>query len=72
MGCENFEIPKLVTRIEVQKVLVPEPLLNCEPEPIPPVDPVTPEAYVEYIFSLATAGDDCRSKLARIKELQTN
>lgn len=48
---------------------VPAPLLACLPAPEPPAEPVDDTALALWIVDLSAAGDDCRSRLARVKEL---
>jgi hypothetical protein len=48
--------------------VVPPSLLACQPQPAPP-DPVDDTALALWIVDLALAGEDCRGRLARVKEL---
>lgn len=65
--------------MEVQRVTIPEPLLTCEADPAPPAPPAeaTPTAwaafardYGAYVVALWSAGQDCRSRLASVRQLQ--
>jgi len=58
------------TKIQVQKVNIPVELLSCAPAPVVPVLGVDwDKAVGEYIVSLSEAGEDCRSKLGKVKAL---
>lgn len=48
---------------------VPPPLLACRPAPEPPPDPMTDTALALWIVDLSAAGEDCRTRLHRVKEL---
>ncbi len=50
---------------------VPPALLTCQPAPEPPQPPFTDADLALWIVDLATAGDDCRSRLASVRGLVT-
>ena len=60
--------PIVVPEIKVERVLPPPSLLACEPAPLVPSAPVTQRDLASYLVDLAGAGEDCRSRLARVKE----
>jgi hypothetical protein len=47
---------------------VPPQLLACQPAPEPPAAP-DDTALALWIVDLAAAGDDCRARLRKVKEL---
>lgn len=47
---------------------VPASLLTCQPAPDPP-DTGDDTALALWLVELAAAGDDCRGRLLRVKEL---
>lgn len=47
---------------------VPPSLLACQPQPAPP-EAADDQALALFILDLAAAGDDCRGRLLRVKEL---
>ena len=60
--------PTVVTEIKVERVLPPPSLLACQPAPLVPTAPVTQRDLAGYLVDLAGAGEDCRARLARVKE----
>lgn len=60
-GCAP-SVPVLVPPV------VPPGLLACQAQP-PPPDAPDDSALALWILDLAAAGDDCRGRLARVKEL---
>lgn len=62
MGCGAA--PGLLVRQEV-----PQALLACQAAPAPPQAPFDDQALALWIVDLAAAGEDCRSRLASVKEL---
>lgn len=62
MGCGPA--PALLVRQEV-----PPALLACQAAPPPPPAPFDDQALALWIVDLATAGEDCRSRLAAVKGL---
>jgi len=48
---------------------VPPALLACQPEPVPPGAGSNDQVLALWIVDLATAGEDCRSRLRQLKEL---
>lgn len=61
---ETKLLPSLVT----QRLEVPESLLTCAPPPAP--RPVSTQADVALLLlDLAEAGEDCRAKLAAVKDV---
>lgn len=67
MGCAGSE-PKLVTRLQLERVPLPPALLACQPDPDIP-DPMGDRELADYVVSLWQAGDDCRGKLGAVKAL---
>jgi hypothetical protein len=50
------------------RLQLPDTLLTCLPQPTP--GNIADDAdLADYILDLADAGDDCRSKVSRIKEI---
>lgn len=47
---------------------VPDQLLSCKPEPVPPATG-TQRAVATYVLDLADAGDDCRQKLGAVRSI---
>jgi hypothetical protein len=55
--------------VQAPRLEVPASLLACQPQPEPP-DPFLNDADLAYwIVDLGAAGDDCRSKLKRVREV---
>lgn len=50
------------------RTVVPPSLLACQPAPAPP-DGADDTALALWIVDIAAAGDDCRGRLHRVKEL---
>jgi hypothetical protein len=48
---------------------VPESLLVCQAAPAPPAPPFTDTDLSLWIVDLASAGDDCRARLRRVRDL---
>lgn len=48
---------------------IPADLLECQPQPDPPATVRTDADLAAWIVDLATAGDDCRARLGRLKDL---
>lgn len=48
---------------------IPADLLACQAQPDPPATVRTDADLATWIVDLATAGDDCRSRLGRVKDL---
>ena len=48
--------------------VVPSALLSCQPAPAPP-DLASDTALALWIVDLAAAGEDCRGRLERVKDL---
>ena len=65
-GCAE---PKVVTRVEIQRVQIPAALTTCAAFPAIPAGPVT---FADLIVTLARAKAawlDCSYRLGRVKEL---
>lgn len=62
-GCPAIHEP-----LQVVKITPPANLLDCMPPPIYPGDGMTQKGAAHFVNELAYAGDDCRSKLAAVKE----
>ena len=71
IGCGSTlpEAPVVLTQIRVERQFVPDALTHCAPEPEAPAR--TDEAVANYIVDLATAGRDCRAKLAGVRGVVT-
>lgn len=67
-ACAGDTPPTVVTEIKVERVLPPTSLLACEPAPLVPTQPITQRDLAGYLVDLAGAGEDCRARLARVKE----
>jgi hypothetical protein len=68
-GCSQA---RLQTQVRIERLAIPSELLTCQPAPEPPASPYTQADVAAYIVDLHSAGADCRERLARIAELQTN
>lgn len=62
-GCAPHLAPVVVRQ------QVPAGLLECQAAPLPPGPEADDAALAYFILDLAGAGDDCRSKLGRVREL---
>lgn len=51
---------------EAPRLTVPVSLLSCAPQPEPPAAGADDTALAHWILDLASAGDDCRGKLAAV------
>ena len=60
-ACANPGPPVLV------RPVVPVSLLTCQPQPVPPDGDDT--ALALWIVDLAAAGEDCRGRLGRVRDL---
>lgn len=60
-------LPALLTRVQVERVTVPAPLLTCAQEPQVPSGRISHEDVAVYLLALAEAGDDCRGKLTAVQ-----
>lgn len=60
---------RTITKIEYQKIQVPESLLKCMPEPEAKAAWTTQRQVALYLVRLAEAGEDCRLKLAAVKRV---
>jgi len=59
--------PQVAVRVE--RVAVPPGLLSCDPEPPIPAALRSDADLAAWIVSLAAAGEDCRARLGRVREL---
>ena len=76
--CHRFALPLLLSAMLFQgcgasppvlvRQVIPPSLLSCQPQPAPP-DEADDTALALWIVDLAAAGDDCRGRLGRVKEL---
>lgn len=55
--------------VQVERLTVPTSLLTCAVAPPPPGDPVTDADLARWILDLSAAGDDCRGRLARVRDM---
>ena len=62
--------PAPLTEIRVERVEIPAPLLRCAEEPAIPSSGGTWAEFLGWIIDLRAAGEDCRAKLAAIRERQ--
>lgn len=67
-ACSAPSKPTLITRVQVEKLQIPPALLACLPDPEIPDSVMNDRALADYVVSLWQAGDDCRDKLARVRE----
>ena len=67
-ACSAPSRPTVITRLQVEKVPLPPALLACLPDPEIPDTAMGDRALADYLVSLWQAGDDCRDRLARVKE----
>ena len=67
-ACSAPSKPTLITRLQVERLQIPPALLACLPDPEIPDSVMGDRALADYVVSLWQAGDDCRDKLARVKE----
>ncbi len=65
-GCAGG--PPAAPRVEVVRMTVPAALLSCQPAPVPPAM-ADDRDLARYILALSDAGDDCRDRLSRVREL---
>ncbi len=68
MVCDDPE-PKVVTRIVERKSDVPRSLFDCMPEPVATEVWETQRDVALYLERLAVAGQDCRTRLAKVRKL---
>jgi hypothetical protein len=55
--------------VRVERMQVPASLLACLPQPEPPPAGADDRALGRFLLDLAEAGEDCRSRLARVAEV---
>lgn len=71
-GCQHHE-PRVITKVQVQRIEVPGALLTCAPEPkfqdIKQDRVVKGKAVMKFADKLALAGEDCRGKLGAVKRI---
>lgn len=58
-----------VTETRVEHLDLPAALLTCSDAPAAPGPDVTQRDVALYVLDLWAAGDDCRGKLGRVREL---
>lgn len=68
-GCGSGA-PSLV-KTELVRQTIPPALLRCDDEPEPPAGVISQRDIALFLIDLASAGDDCRGKLAAIGKLVT-
>jgi hypothetical protein len=62
----------LVTQIKVERVSPPPALLSCAEAPaVPDPERATQRAVAAYLADLTGAYEDCRGKLAAVREFVT-
>lgn len=57
-----------VPTIRLQRLEPPSGLLTCESQPGAPTGNFTQRTVADFILRLAAAGEDCREKLAAVRE----
>jgi len=67
-GCATSKPPELLTKVQVEKIRIPEPLLSCPDDPDIP-DPLNDANLADYLLSLWQRGDDCGAKIGEIRDL---
>ena len=50
-------------------LMVPASLLGCQARPAPPAEEADDAMLADYILTLDDRGEDCASRLARIREV---
>lgn len=60
----------MLTQIRVERQFVPDALTHCQAEPVVPAER-NDETVANYVVDLATAGRDCRAKLAGVRGVVT-
>lgn len=68
-GCSN-NTPS-APELRLVRADVPASLLTCKVSPAVPVEPVNDPQVAGYILDLWDAGDDCRQRLAEVRQLVT-
>lgn len=53
----------------MQRLAYPSALLTCADDPDIPAGPLSDREIMIYILDLWAAGDDCRARLAQLKQL---
>lgn len=69
-ACGTSKPPELLTKIQVEKVQIPAPLLSCPDDPDIP-DPLNDQNLAGYILDLWSRGDSCSANLSEIKALSS-
>lgn len=68
-GCTDPASPRVVTRLRVERVQVPDDLLVCEEIPKPAPNLTLQSEVGRYLIDLYGAALDCRRKLSAVREL---
>lgn len=68
-ACASSTPPQVITKLQVERLPIPPPLLQCQPDPDIPDGLMGDREIADYLVSLWEAGDDCRGKLSAIKEI---
>lgn len=55
--------------VTAQATPIPDQLLGCKPEPMPPATG-SQRQVASYVLDLADAGEDCRQKLGAVKSIE--
>jgi hypothetical protein len=69
-GCAAAPPPIVQTRIEVERVTIPPPLLTCMAAPPVPVHAKLQSQVADWITRATIADDTCRTALAEIATMQ--
>lgn len=59
---------RTITEVKYVEKHIDSSLLNCDPEPLAPLN-ITDKNVARWIIDLRDSGDDCRGKLNSIKKL---
>jgi hypothetical protein len=65
-GCAE-PAPRLMVESRLERVTPPPSLLICQESPEPPVAP-TQRAVAAFVVQIWEAGEDCRGKLASLRD----
>ncbi len=68
-GCQSTPKEVMVEKVIERKVEVPNSLLTCSSEPVAGSTWLSQRDVAQYLVKLASAGQDCRLKLAAVRQL---